>query len=157
MNSVGCVPIYWNRFAGELPKLKQCNFPSELKKINEYILQYKQILLSYDPPCVDMQVSTKFDEKEDNEWGRPCVEIFYTNSYYLNIQNEQTFGFESFLSGVGGFIGIFLGYSILQIPELLGSVLSFLRNINIMGTNTHGINPNKLKRNKTHSTRKTSA
>jgi hypothetical protein len=33
---------------------------------------------------------------------------------------------ESFLGGVGGFVGIFLGYSLLQIPELLGSVFTRL-------------------------------
>ena len=36
------------------------------------------------------------------------------------IENSKSYDFESFVSGVGGFIGIFLGYSILQIPELLG-------------------------------------
>ena len=28
-------------------------------------------------------------------------------------------GFESFWSGVGGFVGIFLGFSLMQIPDLV--------------------------------------
>ena len=34
---------------------------------------------------------------------------------------------EGFVSGVGGFVGIFLGYSLLQLPSLLQSALSFYR------------------------------
>ena len=36
------------------------------------------------------------------------------------IKEIKDFGFEDFISSLGGFIGIFLGYSMFQIPQLLG-------------------------------------
>ena len=35
------------------------------------------------------------------------------------ILNERDFGVESCWSGIGGFVGIFVGYSLMQLPELL--------------------------------------
>ena len=43
--------------------------------------------------------------------------------------NTKNFDFESFVSGVGGFIGIFLGYSLLQIPDLLALLPSLILNL----------------------------
>ena len=38
---------------------------------------------------------------------------------FQEIQNVRDFGIESMWSGSGGFIGIFLGYSLLQVPDIL--------------------------------------
>ena len=57
------------------------------------------------------------------------VKIIYTENYYQEIANSQDFSLEAFFSGVGGFIGIFLGYSILQIPELLDNFLLFVHGV----------------------------
>ena len=40
--------------------------------------------------------------------------------YYEEIKQVEDFGFQDFVSNVGGFFGIFVGYSMMQIPELLG-------------------------------------
>ena len=155
MNRVGCMPIYWKGLPG-ISNRRECESPSELKQIYQLIQNYKNVLVSYDGPCVEMSVATKFDEKEENKWNEPQVKVVYTKSTYQNIENTREFGFESFLSGVGGFIGIFLGYSILQIPEFLVSVLARFRIIKMIGSNKHTINPNivkKRKRNQQHTSR----
>ena len=46
------------------------------------------------------------------------LEINYLSEMFQEIQNKQDFGFESFGSYVGGFVGIFLGYSLSQVPEM---------------------------------------
>merc|ERR1719361_377879 len=48
--------------------------------------------------------------------------IQYTEDVYQNIENSKGTSFETFFSGVGGFVGIFCGYSIMQIPETLENV-----------------------------------
>ena len=73
--------------------------------------------------CTEIKVSAKIDKEEQNNEDGPCMKIIYVDPYYLRFDNDLHFGFESFLSGVGGFIGIFLGYSLLQIPELLENCL----------------------------------
>ena len=144
ITQVDCMPIYWKNIAG-LPNLGECNTPSQLQKIYQHIHNYEDDLFSYDGPCNEMSVAARFDKEEENYWEEPQIKVVYTKATYQNIENNQSFGFESFLSGVGGFIGIFLGYSILQIPELLGSVLVRLRNIKMMRSNKQVINPNKVK------------
>ena len=144
ITQVDCMPIYWKNIAG-LPNLGECNTPSQLQKIYQHIQNYEDDLFSYNGPCNEMSITARFDKEEENYWEEPQIKVVYTKATYQNIENNQSFGFESFLSGVGGFIGIFLGYSILQIPELLGSVLVRLRNIKMMRSNKQVINPNKVK------------
>ena len=48
------------------------------------------------------------------------IKISYLEKYYEEIRQVEDFGALDFVSNVGGFIGLFLGYSIMQIPELLG-------------------------------------
>ena len=43
----------------------------------------------------------------------------------------ENFNFESFLSGVGGFVGIFMGYSLLQVPQMFISLLFLMRKLYI--------------------------
>ena len=76
-----------------------------------------------------MEAFSKYDREEENEWGDPRVMFLYEDSEYEEMQNTIAFDLESFVSGVGGFIGIFLGYSILQVPELMGSLTSLIRKL----------------------------
>ena len=48
-----------------------------------------------------------------------AIKFIYTEKVYEEIQYTKAIGFESWLSNVGGFVGIFLGYSMMQFPELL--------------------------------------
>ena len=50
------------------------------------------------------------------------IKISYMEQTYQETKNVKDFTFESFFSSLGGFIGIFLGYSMLQIPELLSDL-----------------------------------
>ena len=47
------------------------------------------------------------------------MELAYMDESYQEFINAREFGFESFWAGVGGFVGMFLGYSFLQIPDTL--------------------------------------
>ena len=45
---------------------------------------------------------------------------------YQEIRNERAFAFESFWSAVGGFMGIFVGASLSQLPILMVDAWDFL-------------------------------
>ena len=45
----------------------------------------------------------------------------------IEIKEIEEFGFEDLISGLGGFIGIFLGYSLMQTPQLLGIAMHHIR------------------------------
>ena len=120
---INCTPPYWRRHY--LPQ-ENCKSKADLQRANMFIQHYRNILNSYTSPCIQMEVLSMFDREEENEWDDPRIMFVYENREYEEIQNTQSFDLESFVSGIGGFIGIFLGYSILQIPELLVSLTSFI-------------------------------
>ena len=55
--------------------------------------------------------------------GKMEVSIIYLTSQYQEVINIPDFGFDSMFSGIGGFVGIFLGYSFLQATELIKTVM----------------------------------
>ena len=79
-----------------------------------------KIFQRYNPPCDEALIIVKGENKKSTRDERYSVSIsiMYTTETYQEIRNEKAFGIEALGSGVGGFIGIFLGYSLLQVPEL---------------------------------------
>ena len=126
---IKCVPPYWRQFGGVNSSFTICNSIADLRKAYLMIRNYKTVLRSYVSPCTQMEIFAKFDREENNEWNDPRIKFLYDESDYEEMTNTQSFDFESFVSGVGGFIGIFLGYSILQIPDLLELLPSFNCNL----------------------------
>ena len=87
---------------------------------------------SYTQPCDEMSIginayqTTKPTESLINQ-SIFEITIKYPEKTYYEITNNQAFGFESFWSSVGGFVGIFLGFSLLQLPEF---IIGVMRRIN---------------------------
>ena len=75
-------------------------------------------------PCLNMFSSAVWNEegRDDLKICEKCtyLKIVYLDRSYEEITEIKGFGFEDFISGLGGFIGIFLGCSMMQIPQLLG-------------------------------------
>ena len=119
-----CIPIYWKQNVGTKMPYKECNKATELQNAFYFIQNYKNVYATYDPPCVSMVDWSTVNSEEQNPLDDLRIEFLYMATEYKEITNMQSFGFESFVSGLGGFVGIFLGYSILQLPDLVGSVFS---------------------------------
>ena len=80
---------------------------------------------TFKPPCNEMSFSVNTDtEHRKIGWSGITnntmrFKIKYLDNKFQEIVNEKAFSFEMFWSSIGGFIGIFLGYSLLQVPQLL--------------------------------------
>ena len=59
------------------------------------------------------------------------VKVTYPVSFYQEIKNVKDFTFETFWSTAGGYLGFFLGYSLLQVPELLQISASYCKNMKL--------------------------
>ena len=90
-----------------------------------------------DAPCEDMFNSVMWFKLENPTQYLPdnclttstkgsCMEIVYVEKYYEEIKQLKDFDFQDSISNLGGFIGIFLGYSMMQIPGLLCVALHHL-------------------------------
>ena len=126
---INCTPVFWRLPDGYHLPQRKCMSKGDLEIADAFIQEYKIVMKSYNTPCNQMEIFTKYDREEPNGQNDPRVMFLYADTVYEEIQNSKSFDLESFVSGVGGFIGIFLGYSILQIPELLGLLTCLMANL----------------------------
>ena len=119
-----CIPPYWRSMIGTPSDLEECRSPEQLKNVNDIIKDYKTILEKSETPCLDMFSSVLWQRvrSQDAKICQKCIslEIVYLDKYYEKIKVLKSFGLEDFISNLGGFIGIFLGYSMMQIPRFIG-------------------------------------
>ena len=131
---LGCVPPFWSNRVNLTSFLKECNSLEELQQLKETVRDFRSIFHGFQTPCTDMFSTVSLNKKNKNTfswvtgitgttWNKHArIEILYADRYYEEIAQVEDFGVQDFISNLGGFIGIFLGYSMMQIPELLGKI-----------------------------------
>ena len=129
VKKVGCVPIYWNDIFENNTAMEGCTSPEKLKEVRKYIDEYKEIIKENEKPCETLLVSATNKIVEDRIPSPKGISVgfAYVEKYYMEIEYIQAFNVESFGSGLGGFIGIFLGWSMMNIPGFLQYISDFFR------------------------------
>ena len=130
---LGCVPPYWKQMMPNEELFEECVTSAKLGEAHRIISDPKTVLEFAEIPCNEM-ILLSIDSINDEPTPKPngmSMAFFYTEKTYEEIRYSRLMGFESWLSNVGGFIGIFLGYSILQIPEILSFVFGLLHHENV--------------------------
>ena len=123
IKKVGCIPIYWKPPNSSNNLVDLCKTQKQFKEVYQLIKDPVRIMKQYDPPCEEMQIPVTVQELDMN--GRKHrfltmkIVIRYSTEIYQEISNFRDYNLDTLWSSVGGFIGIFLGYSLLQLPELL--------------------------------------
>ena len=125
----GCVPIYLKSLTLDDSRYEECQSQEQLRKVYQLLNDYKDTLLSYAPPCVDMNVLIRYQLSEPlkNQQKEIDIKLTYSERRYQEIINTRDFGMDTFWISVGGFVGLFLGYSISQIPDLIASIPDLFR------------------------------
>ena len=100
----------------------------------------------FDSPCDEMIIITNKQEKKGREmiWAdlngqfdmnvyenetslRLDIEFHHANPVYQVIENGRKFSVENCWAGIGGFIGIFVGVSLRQMPELIADAFKVVQ------------------------------
>ena len=118
-----CIPPYWKKSLDGVLDLKECATQTQMKAIYNHMMNYKDLLDHSDAPCIDMYnaVASNWNARQGrNDTKQKIIKFLYTEKYYEEIQYSKAFDVEGFISNLGGFVGIFLGYSLMQLPGLLG-------------------------------------
>ena len=127
--NIGCIPPYWKSTMQFPPEMKDCTTPKQFKDAYNFTQNLRQALPSYGTPCLTMFESVSYNWLKPSQIYNDKLSNFsmtYKQKYYEEIQYAQDFTVDSFISNVGGFIGMFLGYSLVQLPDfLLGFVGTF--------------------------------
>ena len=121
MEKVKCIPIYFQATLSNKTNFTICNSSLDLKLAHQIIEDTNTVLNDNDIPCDEMLVLT-IDSINNNPNPIPGdigLKFYYTEKIFEEIQYIRAIPFENWLSNVGGFVGIFLGYSMIQFPEFL--------------------------------------
>ena len=111
----GCVHPFWKTNSKFLMHHEECKSPEKLKTAINLIKTYNE------KSCVEMYNSVLWEKQQKKVFQfKAHIRFKYVDDYYQEIVYLKSFGKESLISNLGGFIGIFLGYSLMQVPELLG-------------------------------------
>lgn len=116
---------------------------------------------NYPLPCQSIE-SLTYDYSEtkgvdNNEQSRFMVIVHFPNLKYRQIAHVQEYDVESLVGNIGGYIGLFLGYSLINFPRFIISLLDIFRkklvptirkkkgkkNCSISHTQSPSINPNE--------------
>ena len=149
-----CVPSYWKELPINTD-YQECNETHQYRYISDMTANFTnvgedgiigKIKHQFYPPCDEMIiVSNKqylkgkemvwndlnghedFMTHENETKVRLDIVFTHANPVYQVIKNGRSFSVESCWAGIGGFIGIFVGVSLRQIPELIFDFLKFIK------------------------------
>ena len=144
MEKIGCQPPYWTYNKS----LKLCNNKENLRLFASDIY-LEGVMESKRPkyiakPCVDLQrLAYNYDENDIsfehlkqttftglNVFQNDSVvltQVDLTNQNFKEIRQVRAFGIESLIGNIGGYIGLFLGASIIQLPQFCKEIKQWLR------------------------------
>ena len=121
MEEVGCQPPHWDKIT-DLPK---CSSPKQMKYF------YEMNVSAQYPPCKQIKkVIYAYEELkyiDDNPWEWTKVPndtlfkvmIEFKDSSFMEIMHVRAFDIESLIGNAGGYLGLFTGYALLQLPNLV--------------------------------------
>ena len=130
-----CVPPYWNVFYNSSSNLETCYSAEQLQTAFKHSHHRctGRTLSKLETPCEEFSVTSSVDMRKSP--GKNLLLSFqYRGDQYLEIRNMRDFGLISLWSSIGGLTGIFLGFSMFQMSEvMLNSVNELITRITIPG------------------------
>lgn len=165
IKAVGCIPPFMKIFVSKSIFLDNVQFShtcdqDQYRKLDiEYSVtnQFKKAAKLYKEPCKQMTTIVtsavsdtgtetvenlfNFDVAtlKDKEKYSLVMKLEYAAEHYKETINNKAFSLASLWSQIGGFIGMFLGYSLLHLPELTSDVIQWAKDLlNSSKTNHQG-------------------
>ena len=127
INKVRCIPPYWLDVVQPNLEFPECISPKQLQEVYSHIQDWNSVIEDSAFPCVDMFNTVVWNWQSLDEPGNSeaiQIRFNYQEQYYQELKYLPDFDLETFISNIGGFLGIFLGYSMMQFPELLSIAFS---------------------------------
>ena len=139
-----CIPPFWKAFyEWKNSTFSTCKTPEQFQMVTRVVQRDKEEA-GYTHPCAEMSIGVVKSEFEDNlfesqknertQWnsgilsGTLKIIVKYPKSTYHEILNRREITFDIFWSTTGGFVGMFLGYSAMQLPEFIFGALKWSMN-----------------------------
>lgn len=141
LSTVGCKPFYYFTLPGDM--YQNCTTQSQFKKLSELVMTAS--LRHSVPPCTKIQrmqinvenVPSELRKEKEiysgieksleavNSWFR--VTVNFRERYYRDITQTRAYSAQSLIGNAGGYIGLFIGYTIAELPLLLMAIYARLK------------------------------
>ena len=108
--------------------LKMCDDQSKMKKINQdHFNLFSGLHLRYKPCNLLVKVNYEVTEidTEETDPARFTINFNYKDDQIKVIQMIRAYDLGALVGNVGGYIGLFLGYTLMMIPEILKRIGKF--------------------------------
>ena len=127
VNKLRCVPVYWKDALHDHTNVTICLSAEDLREAFRYVSDIPNFLAQKDTSCIEMHLLSidSVNYKPDPIPSDFAIAFHYTEKIYEEITYSKQTPFENWLSNVGGFVGIFLGYSMMQFPAFLMYIFEF--------------------------------
>ena len=135
VEEVGCIPSFWNDIITNSGDIPLCKTATDYETIYNYASKVALSRSLIVQPCDEMIVVTNIvkesgrirkdaylDQNTKKKVTYLDMAFVVGSEMFQEIDNLRAFGLESTWSGIGGFVGMFVGYSILQLPEFLACI-----------------------------------
>ena len=127
IGEIGCIPPYWNNNTDDNQQPKRvCNSKPELELIKEYWRKgnnklAKKVFRKYTKPCTSF-VQLIINSIVRHDYSAPDIleiKIRLQDDFYEEIFNTRAISVADLWANIGGYVGIFCGYSLLQATSYL--------------------------------------
>ena len=120
---IKCIPPYWNKIDDDHhdhDDYEVCNSQKMLGKIKEFWpmdggIKANEVFKNYTKPCNKMIVFNNMNHRAyESVEDVLKIKLRMREEFYQEILNTRAFGMADLWANIGGYVGIFCGYSILQ-------------------------------------------
>ena len=132
IKTVGCRPPYW-KTKEDIPN---CTNPEQMQHLAKNTARYITGVEKIDilQPCQEIEniyytfADTEFRGKtlRDKKPSRIRITLLYANSKFKEMKQVRAYDVQSLIGNAGGYIGLFLGYALLQLPEFIVMVCGWI-------------------------------
>ena len=132
LSSVGCRPFYLERFR----KYPSCDAKPKMAKIYKDYLGLKsdpQNSEHFTPPCSEFEklllAHSHHDIENRNGERYFSFQVNFRKKTYREFVQIRAYNLQSLIGNAGGYVGLFIGYSIAELPVLLETVYMMIRKV----------------------------
>ena len=131
MISTNCIPTYLKSLNRSINfqnrKIKDCTTSQEYSNLADVLSGFDE--KNYEQSCIWPTIITNFKQHLGNQSVSDLkIDIFHESEYYIEIRNSKEIKVDELWSQIGGLIGIFLGYSLLHIPNIVFCLIMEMKN-----------------------------
>lgn len=137
IQEVGCVPLYW-KFNDYHSSIPDCNLTKEYGEFTKYFARkerknvYEIFDNKYIPPCSRMRILSSIKFLDYYKKDEIKIDFRYLTREFEEIQNVRDMDLETLVGNIGGYVGMILGISVLQMSYLfVSAVKTLLENLKL--------------------------